>query len=51
MMLGHVSRALAGVETERRKAVRSALILFFEHHDGPNGITLPASLWMVEGRA
>jgi SAM-dependent methyltransferase len=51
MMLGHVSRALAGVETERRKAVRSALILFFQHHDRPNGITLPAALWIVEGRA
>jgi hypothetical protein len=51
MMLGRVSRALAGVETERRKAVRSALILFFQHRDGPNGITLPAALWIVEDRA
>jgi SAM-dependent methyltransferase len=51
MMVGHVSRALAGAEPERRNAVRSALILFFQHHDGPNGITLPGALWIVEGRA
>jgi hypothetical protein len=51
MMVGHVSRALAGAEPERRNAVRSALILFFQHDDGPNGITLPSVLWMGEGRA
>jgi hypothetical protein len=51
MMVGHVSRALAGAEPERRNAVRSALIPFFQQHDGPNGIALPAALWMAEGRA
>jgi SAM-dependent methyltransferase len=51
MMVGHVSRALAGAEPERRNAIHSALILFFQHHDGPDGITLPSALWIVEGRA
>jgi SAM-dependent methyltransferase len=51
MMVGHVSRALAGAEPERRNAVRSALILFFQRHDGPDGITLPAALWIVQALA
>lgn len=51
MMIGHVSRALADAEPEQRNAVRSALTRFFEHHDGPDGITLPGALWMVEARA
>ena len=51
MMVGLVSRALAGAEPELRNAVRSALTLFFQHHDGPNGFALPAALWIVEGRA
>jgi hypothetical protein len=33
MMVGHVSRALAGAEPERRNAIRSALILFFQRQD------------------
>jgi len=51
LMVGHVSRALAGAEPERRNAVRSALIPFLQQHDGPNGINLPGALWIVEGRA
>jgi SAM-dependent methyltransferase len=51
LMVGHVSRALAGAEPERRNAVRSALIPFFQQHDGPNGINLPSALWIVEGCA
>jgi ubiquinone/menaquinone biosynthesis C-methylase UbiE len=51
IMIGYVSRALAGAEPERRNAVRSALIPFFQQHDGPDGITLPGALWIVEGRA
>jgi hypothetical protein len=51
MMIGHVSRALAGAGPEQRNAVRSALIPFFQQHDGPDGITLPSALWIVEGRA
>jgi SAM-dependent methyltransferase len=51
MMVGHVSRALAGAEPKRREAVRSTLIGFFQRHDGPDGVTLPGALWIVEARA
>jgi SAM-dependent methyltransferase len=51
MMIGHVSRALSGAESERRNAVRSALILFYGRHDGPDGITLPGAFWIVKARA
>jgi ubiquinone/menaquinone biosynthesis C-methylase UbiE len=50
-MMIHVSRALAGADPERREAVRSALTLFFRRQDGPDGITLPGALWIVEARA
>ena len=33
MMIGQVSRALSGAEPERRNAIRSALILFFQRQD------------------
>jgi hypothetical protein len=36
---------------QRREAVRAALTVFFEGHDGPEGITLPGALWLVQGRA
>jgi len=51
MMVGHVSRALAGAGAARRHAVRAALTVFFQRHDGPTGITLPGALWIVEARA
>lgn len=51
MMVGHVSRVLAGAEPQQRDAVRSALVAFLQGHDGPEGITLPGALWVVQARA
>jgi hypothetical protein len=51
MMVGQVSRALAGASAQLSARVRSELATFFRDHDGPQGITLPAALWVIQARA
>jgi SAM-dependent methyltransferase len=50
-MVGQVFRAVADASVQQREAVRSALVTFFQDHDGPEGVILPAALWVVQARA
>ena len=49
--LGPVSRALAEAAESLKQTVRNALADEFRRHDGPNGISLPAAIWIVSARA
>ena len=48
--LGPVSRAIATMDAPPTEALRSTLEAFFQQHDGPQGIVLPAALWIVQAR-
>jgi SAM-dependent methyltransferase len=49
--IGPVSRALATGDPAARKEAVAALIAALATHDGPEGIVLPASGWIVTARA
>ena len=48
--VGPVSRALAASEPEARVAARAAIVAELTKFDGPDGIVLPGSGWLVSAR-
>ncbi len=48
--IGPVSRALAGADASLRIDVRAAILEVLREHEGPEGVFLPASVWIVSGR-
>jgi SAM-dependent methyltransferase len=46
--LGPISRTISNMDAPPIEALRSALEAFFQQHDGPKGITLPAAAWIVQ---
>ena len=51
MSIGQGARALLGADAATREAARAALEAFFRPHEGPEGVTLPAAIWIVTARA
>jgi SAM-dependent methyltransferase len=51
MSIGQGARALLGADAATREAARAALEAFFRLHEGPEGVTLPAAIWIVTARA
>ena len=49
--MGQGARLLDGVPVETRQAARVAFEGFFRQHEGPNGVSLPAALWLVSAHA
>jgi SAM-dependent methyltransferase len=49
--IGQGARLLHGQPEKTRQAARMAFQAFFKQHEGPNGVTLPAALWLVSARA
>ena len=45
--IGQGARLLNGVPETTRDAARAAFEVFFKQHEGPNGVSLPAGLWLV----
>jgi SAM-dependent methyltransferase len=48
--VGQGARLLQGQPEETLTAARAALTEFFKNHEGPNGVRLPAALWLVSAR-
>lgn len=51
MHIGPVVRALSSGSVERPDLVRAGLEEFFAKHDTPQGVVLPAALWLVAAQA
>jgi SAM-dependent methyltransferase len=51
LLFGPLTRILPGLAREHHEAVRSALEAFFESHATPQGVALPAAVWVVQARA
>jgi SAM-dependent methyltransferase len=51
MAVGQAARALLGAETATHEAARAALEAYLRPHEGPEGVTLAASIWLVTARA
>jgi SAM-dependent methyltransferase len=49
--IGQGARLLHGQPEETRQAARVAFEDFFRQHEGPNGVSLPAALWLVSAHA
>jgi SAM-dependent methyltransferase len=47
---GPVGRALAGAEPDARAAAVQAILAEFRRLEGPDGIALPGSVWLVSAR-
>jgi hypothetical protein len=47
---GPVGRALAGAEPDARTAAEKAIAAELRRLEGPNGIELPGSVWLVSAR-
>jgi SAM-dependent methyltransferase len=50
-LTGQGAHLLQGQPQETLQAARSILVQFFKQHEGPNGVSLPAALWLVSARA
>ena len=48
--IGQGARMLQAQPEETVQAARSSLQVFFQHHEGPNGFSLPGALWLVSAR-
>ena len=48
--IGQGARLLHGQSDETRQAVRVAFEAFFKPHEGPQGVALPAALWLVSAQ-
>jgi len=51
MVFGPLTRVLPQLSAEQIAIVRSTLETYFQGHDGPDGVTLSAANWIVQGRA
>ncbi|MFC7473773.1 class I SAM-dependent methyltransferase [Dankookia sp. GCM10030260] len=51
MSIGQAARALLGADAATRDSARMALEAWFRPHEGPDGVALPAALWIVTARA
>ncbi|MBL6455209.1 methyltransferase domain-containing protein [Belnapia sp. T6] len=51
MTLGQVSRALQDAPEDLREAVRARLLDFYRAAEGPDGVVMPAAIWLVSARA
>lgn len=49
--MGPLMRATMDAPDELRRTVRAGLQAFFQGQDGPEGIVMPAAIWMVSARA
>jgi len=49
--IGPVSRALAGVDESLRTTVKAAILEVLREYEDAEGVFLPASVWIVSGRA
>ena len=47
---GPVARVLAGAEPDARAAAEQAIVAEFRRLDGPDGVELPGSVWLVSAR-
>ena len=47
---GPVARAVAGVDPDTRAAVEQAILAEFRRIEGPGGVELPGSVWLVSAR-
>jgi SAM-dependent methyltransferase len=47
---GPVARAVAGVDPATRAAIEQAILVEFRRIEGPGGIELPGSVWLVSAR-
>ena len=50
LRLGPISRAVSTMTAPPTETLRSTLEEFFRQHDTPQGIALPAALWIVQAR-
>ena len=50
MSIGQGARALLGADAATRARARVALEAFFRPHEGPEGVALPAAIWIVTAR-
>ena len=48
--IGQGARLLHGQRDETRRAARVAFEAFFKPHEGPQGVALPAALWLVSAQ-
>ncbi len=51
MTLGQVSRALHDAPERVREAVRNRLLDVYRAEEGPEGVVMPAAIWLVTARA
>lgn len=51
MSIGQGARALLSADAATREAARAALEAFFRPHEGPEGVTLGAAIWIVTAQA
>jgi len=49
--LGPVSRALTGADESLKATVKAAILEVLREHEAAEGVFLPASVWIVSGRA
>jgi hypothetical protein len=50
LAIGPLPRALAGLGEEVRAPVTAAVRVALARHEGPDGVTLPAAVWLVTAR-